>query len=130
MGRVDYQGACFRTPSMSNRRCTVLCNHLKPRAPRGVHMAVTSGGVLAKKGEGRPVALIIGAGSGIGSAVARRFAAGGFTACVVRRSDKEKLDALAARIRSDGGEAHAFMCDCTKEEAVVSLVSEIEQETC
>lgn len=77
--------------------------------------------------------LVIGAGSGIGSAVARRFATGGYTVCVVRRSDKEKLEALAARINDEatngqGGQAHAFMCDCTKEEEVVSLVSKIEKD--
>ena len=33
----------------------------------------------------RPVALVVGAGDATGGAIARRFAAGGYTACVTRR---------------------------------------------
>ena len=40
-----------------------------------------------------PVALIIGAGDATGGAIARRFARGGYAACVTRRS-ADKLQPL------------------------------------
>jgi len=49
-----------------------------------------------------PVALIIGAGDSTGGAVARRFARGGYTACVTRR-EADKLVPLVAQIEADGG---------------------------
>ncbi len=70
-------------------------------------------------------ALIIGAGDATGGAIARRFARGGYAACVTRRS-LDKLQALVAQIEADGGRAHAFACDARKEEEVVALVEQIE----
>ena len=46
---------------------------------------------------GEKAALVIGAGSGTGGAIAKRFAREGFVACVVRRT-AEKLPALVAEI--------------------------------
>ena len=43
------------------------------------------------------VALLVGAGDAIGAAVARRFAAGGYSVCVVRRS-AEKSQSLVQEI--------------------------------
>lgn len=76
---------------------------------------------------GRKAALIIGAGDATGAAIARRFARGGYAACVTRRS-AEKLEGLVAAIRSEGGEAHGFAADARKEEDVVALVERIEGE--
>jgi len=76
---------------------------------------------------GRKAALIIGAGDATGAAIARRFARGGYAACVTRRS-AEKLEGLVAAIRSEGGEAHGFAADARKEEDVVALVERIERE--
>ena len=73
----------------------------------------------------KPVALIIGAGDATGGAVARRFARGGYTACVTRRS-ADKLEALRMQIELDGGTCHAFGSDARKEEEVVALVEQIE----
>ena len=75
----------------------------------------------------RKAALIIGAGDATGAAIARRFARGGYAACVTRRS-AEKLEGLVAAIRSEGGEAHGFAADARKEEDVVALVERIERE--
>jgi len=72
-----------------------------------------------------PVALVIGAGDATGSAVARRFARGGYTVCATRRS-AEQLQPLVERIRADGGVAHGFASDARKEEEVVALVERIE----
>eukprot|EP01062_Namystynia_karyoxenos_P005872 TRINITY_DN12020_c0_g1_i1.p1 TRINITY_DN12020_c0_g1~~TRINITY_DN12020_c0_g1_i1.p1 ORF type:complete len:292 (+),score=75.82 TRINITY_DN12020_c0_g1_i1:80-877(+) len=70
--------------------------------------------------------LVIGAGSGIGSAVARRFAREGYTACLVRRSDRAKLEALANEIEGSGGKARVYQLDATDEKQVTEMVSDIE----
>lgn len=75
----------------------------------------------------RKAALIIGAGDATGAAIARRFARGGHTACVTRRS-AEKLKGLVEAIRAEGGEAQGFAADARKEEDVVALVERIERE--
>ena len=57
----------------------------------------------------------------------RRFAAGGYTACVTRR-DAAKLPPLIAAITAAGGTAHGFASDARKEEEVVALVETIERD--
>jgi len=57
--------------------------------------------------------------------VARRFARGGYTACVTRR-EADKLVPLVAQIEADGGRAVPFGSDARKEEEVVALVEKIE----
>jgi NAD(P)-dependent dehydrogenase (short-subunit alcohol dehydrogenase family) len=55
------------------------------------------------------VCLVVGAGDGLGSAVARAFAAEGLTICITRRArNLDRLEALAEEIRAAGGEAHAI----------------------
>lgn len=71
------------------------------------------------------VALVIGAGDATGGAIARRFARGGYTACVTRRS-LDKLQPLLAQIRAEGGTAHGFASDARKEDEVLALVEQIE----
>jgi len=73
------------------------------------------------------VALVIGAGDATGGAIARRFAAGGLTVCVTRRS-ADKLQPLVDEIRAAGGRAHAFGTDARKEEEVAALIERIESE--
>jgi len=75
----------------------------------------------------QPAALIIGAGDATGGAIARRFAREGYAACVTRRS-LDKLQPLVAQIEAEGGRAHAFASDARKEEEVVQLVEQIEQD--
>jgi NAD(P)-dependent dehydrogenase (short-subunit alcohol dehydrogenase family) len=54
----------------------------------------------------KPSCLIIGAGDGVGSAIARAFAREGLAVCITRRPrNLEALKAVAASIRADGGEA-------------------------
>jgi NAD(P)-dependent dehydrogenase (short-subunit alcohol dehydrogenase family) len=72
-----------------------------------------------------PVALIIGAGDATGGAIARRFARGGYTACVTRRT-LDKLQPLVDLITAEGGQARGFATDARKEEDVIALVEEIE----
>ena len=71
------------------------------------------------------VVLVVGAGDATGGAIAKRFAAEGFTACVTRRS-ADKLQPLVEAIQQTGSQAHGFACDARKEEDVVALIEQIE----
>jgi NAD(P)-dependent dehydrogenase (short-subunit alcohol dehydrogenase family) len=63
------------------------------------------------------VALITGASSGLGAALARGFATAGAAVALVARRE-EKLHALAEEIRRGGGSAAAFVCDVTDPAAI------------
>jgi NAD(P)-dependent dehydrogenase (short-subunit alcohol dehydrogenase family) len=53
--------------------------------------------------------MVVGAGDDTGAAIAKAFAREGLVACIVRRPRHlDKLEALAAEIRAEGGLAHAF----------------------
>ena len=71
------------------------------------------------------VALVIGAGDATGGAIARRFAQGGYTACLTRRS-ADQLEPLVQSIRADGGQAFGYGSDARKEEEVAALFEQIE----
>lgn len=73
------------------------------------------------------IVLIVGAGDYIGSAIAKRFAQGGFIVCLGRRNG-EKLNPIMDEIRSLGGIAHGFTMDARKEESVESVFKNIESE--
>ena len=71
------------------------------------------------------VALIIGAGDAIGSAIVRKFAARGLTVCAARRNG-EQLQPLIDELAAKGLAAHAFSCDARKEEAIEQLFTKVE----
>src|SRR6185369_693735 len=73
------------------------------------------------------VALVIGAGDATGGAIARRFARGGYTACLTRRS-ADKLQPLIESIRADGLPAFGYGSDARKEEEVTALFDQVESE--
>ena len=73
------------------------------------------------------VALLVGAGDAIGAAVARRFAAGGYSVCVARR-DAEKSRSVVQEIIAAGGTACAVGTDVRSEEAVQALFAQVEAE--
>lgn len=75
----------------------------------------------------KKVVLVVGAGDATGGAIAKRFAQEGFIACVTRRS-ADKLEPLVDEIRAQGGEAHGFACDARKEDGVIALVEQIENQ--
>ncbi|GIU66055.1 SDR family NAD(P)-dependent oxidoreductase [Candidatus Phycosocius spiralis] len=73
--------------------------------------------------------LVIGAGDGLGGAIARAFAAQGLTVCITRRPrNLERLEILAQSIRDQGGQAHAFGIDAREEAPMVDLINTIEAE--
>jgi NAD(P)-dependent dehydrogenase (short-subunit alcohol dehydrogenase family) len=73
--------------------------------------------------------LVVGAGAGVGAAVARAFAAEGLAVCLTRRPrNLPELEALAAEIAAAGGTAHAFGVDAREEADMIALVDKIEAE--
>ena len=73
-----------------------------------------------------PVALVVGAGDYIGAAIAKRFAAGGFTVCMGRRNG-DKLAPLVTEIEANGGTAIGFSMDARLEESVVETFETVEK---
>ncbi len=71
------------------------------------------------------VALVIGAGDATGGEIAKRFARGGYIACMTRRS-ADKLQPLIDEIQQAGGQAYGFASDARKEEQVIELIEQIE----
>eukprot|EP00562_Extubocellulus_spinifer_P024193 CAMPEP_0178659936 /NCGR_PEP_ID=MMETSP0698-20121128/26853_1 /TAXON_ID=265572 /ORGANISM="Extubocellulus spinifer, Strain CCMP396" /LENGTH=383 /DNA_ID=CAMNT_0020302551 /DNA_START=158 /DNA_END=1310 /DNA_ORIENTATION=+ len=82
----------------------------------------------------RPVCLVVGAGPGIGTAVASRFAREGYATAVARR-DGQTLKDIVRKIRNDeGGISIAddvpivpYQCDAREEEEVVNLFHNVVQ---
>ena len=68
-------------------------------------------------------AAIVGAGDYIGAAIARRFAAEGFTVFAGRRHG-EKLAPLVAEIEAKGGRAVGRTLDARKEEEITAFLSD------
>ena len=70
--------------------------------------------------------IIIGAGPGLGSSLARKFAKEGHHVFVVRRERHfEELNLLCNEIKESGGSATAIPSDAREEEQVISLFSEV-----
>ncbi len=68
------------------------------------------------------VALVTGAGSGIGEASARRLAAEGAKVTLVGRTESE-LEEVADAIRGDGGQALVALADVADSDAVAAAVA-------
>jgi NAD(P)-dependent dehydrogenase (short-subunit alcohol dehydrogenase family) len=71
---------------------------------------------------GMATAVVVGVGAerGIGAAVCRRFAAGGYHVLVAGRT-ASKIDQVASRIRAAGGSAQSVLIDATSEVDVERL---------
>ena len=70
-------------------------------------------------------AVVVGAGDFIGAAIARKFAAEGYTVFAGRRT-ADKLAALKAEIEAAGGSAHVRALDARDEDDVVAFFAEAE----
>lgn len=73
------------------------------------------------------IAIVTGASSGIGSAIARAMAGAG-AAVVLAARRAERLDTLARDIRARGGRASAFAADVTQRAQVEALVAHTSEE--
>src|SRR5215469_5524440 len=72
------------------------------------------------------VALVTGAGRGIGAAIARKLAALGAHVVVCGRT-VAALQSTAAAIRSSGGQARVEQCDVTDLSSVEKLAASVEK---
>jgi NADP-dependent 3-hydroxy acid dehydrogenase YdfG len=72
------------------------------------------------------VALVTGASSGIGAATAVRLAGAGYHVIAAARR-AERIEALAARIRADGGQAEARQLDVTDRAGVDALAGSLDR---
>lgn len=70
------------------------------------------------------VALIVGAGPGLGSALARRFARAGMDIAIIAR-DGVRLDGLVPELQALGIKARAYACDITQDQQVTNTVHSI-----
>lgn len=74
--------------------------------------------------EHRKLAVIVGAGPGLGRALARRFGAAEMNVALAAR-DLERLERLSVECAGIGRGARAYGCDATSDEDVVSLFQQL-----
>jgi NAD(P)-dependent dehydrogenase (short-subunit alcohol dehydrogenase family) len=70
------------------------------------------------------IAIVTGAGTGIGAAIAQRFGSDGATVCVTGRK-LEQIESVAAGIRADGGDALARVLDVRSSEQYETVFDEL-----
>src|SRR6266540_3546174 len=82
--------------------------------------------MTAKQPLSNQVALVTGAGRGIGAAISRSLAAQGATVVLCART-QETLDSVAASISEQGGNAVALACDVSHLGSVQNMAGEVEK---
>ncbi|HWU13342.1 MAG TPA: SDR family NAD(P)-dependent oxidoreductase [Caulobacter sp.] len=70
------------------------------------------------------VAIVTGAGRGIGRAVARRLAADGAKVAVLSATPAN-IDRVVAEIQAQGGVAHGVVCDVANADQIIAAVSQV-----
>ena len=74
------------------------------------------------------VAVVTGAGRGIGKAIAERLSEDGYKVAVCYRESETEANELSESICAVGAEAKAFKMDITDSENVNAVITEIEKE--
>lgn len=74
------------------------------------------------------IALVTGAGKGIGAACAKKLAAMGHTVIINYNGSKAAAEETATQIASAGGKAYTMQCDVSDPEAVSAMVDTIQKE--
>ncbi len=74
------------------------------------------------------VAVVTGAGKGIGRAIAQKLANDGFKVAVCYNTSKEKANEVVSEINANGGNAKGYKLDITNSENVNSVMAEIEKD--
>ena len=74
------------------------------------------------------IALVTGAGKGIGAACAKKLAAMGHTVIINYNGSKAAAEETATQIASAGGKAYTMQCDVSDPEAVSAMVDTIHKE--
>jgi ketoreductase len=87
----------------------------------------TMKGVKDMAGNGTKVALVTGAGRGIGKAIALRLARDGFSLALIARS-REQLEETAGAIRDGGGTAAIGTCDVRQPQSVGEAIRALRSE--
>ena len=75
---------------------------------------------------GSKVCAIVGMGSGVGAAVARRFAAEGYCVAMISR-DAGKLERYEHELAARGVTAQGFVVDAGSDESIVSAIENMRQ---
>lgn len=75
----------------------------------------------------QPVCIVAGVGPGMGLALARRFARGGYTVAMLARS-AAPLAQFSAAIQAEGGSAHGFPVELTDPVALRAVLARIADE--
>lgn len=76
----------------------------------------------------RPIAAIVGAGEGLGKALAKAFAQDGFDLALLSRSEGGSALALAAAKEAGGEESRFFAADATKPETIADALRTVQRE--
>lgn len=71
-----------------------------------------------------PCTAIVGVGPGLGAALAARFAREGHAVALLARTPQH-CDAVAQRIRADGGDAHTYACDAGNADSVATAFDHV-----
>jgi len=71
----------------------------------------------------KPICAVIGVGPGNGAALARRFAAGGYTVALLARTTE-----FTANLAAELGDARAYACDVTDQGSVARAFASIRQD--
>lgn len=73
------------------------------------------------------IALIVGAGPGLGAALARHFGAAKMRVAIAARQEETLREVVDARVREDI-DLRGYVCDATREQEVMRLVATVERE--